>query len=196
VHGLHLGHQVVATYTAALVGTLIACDPIDPVDVTGAIVLRTDFDDAGDTLSYAYSLDGGTTFVPSSSRAAPVVSQPVLPTPTVPCFGVPILAAGAAEHAPVSVPGPGAWTALGRLVAGLGLGRALGADRRRAGSRGWPGAASIDRRTAGHTGDPCLTLRARAFVRPIRRSDVARRSVQEMRARRTRARCSRRTGRG
>lgn len=121
----HADPQVAMLYTEPFL-TIAACDPIDPGDVTGPIVLRLDFDDAGNAFSFAYSLDGGASFKPSSSWALPIASLPVASMQAG--SALPGVSASATALPPVQLPGPGIVTGIALLAAALTSG-ALRAPR-------------------------------------------------------------------
>jgi hypothetical protein len=117
-----VGPRVSMVYTEAF-ATWFACDPFDPAEVTGPIVLEVDFADASNSLSFAYSLDGGLSFRPSSAWQSPTDAVHM----TAIQGGYALVGAGAsATVRPSQLPGPGIGVAAGLLACG-----AAGLARRR-----------------------------------------------------------------
>lgn len=105
----------------------LACDLLDPADVTGPIAMRVSFDDGTDEFDFAYSVDGGTTFVAASTWDAP--TGPVAVPEAQGQILIPLLQASAAAAPAVPV-GGGLAVALSmgvvgwRAIARRGRGRA------------------------------------------------------------------------
>jgi len=118
--GLAVGTNVSRTCVAGLADPLDnrvysrvpgAVTSIDPVSVTGDIVLRLAFSDLGNTLAPSFSLDSGASFsgigpalafddFSSSAGRFQLLAQPILPpplpVPALPGWGLGVLAAGIA----------------------------------------------------------------------------------------------------
>lgn len=111
----HGGPSVSMLYLQAFL-VVFACDSFDPAEVTGPVVLELGFDDATDTLSFAYSLDGGASFRASSGWEVP---RATLDVSSEIQNGYAVLGVGAsATRRPSVLPGPGLAVAAALLASG------------------------------------------------------------------------------